>query len=101
MNHPDVKRVRELAVAMADPGIAEDQVTVEVALANGERVLKHVEHANGNLARPMTDREIEGKFRDQAASRLVPDRLNELIALCWKVDTLKDCRRLIAAATPA
>jgi 2-methylcitrate dehydratase PrpD len=87
VNHPDVKRVRELAVAMADTGIAEDQVTVE--------------HAIGNLARPMTNRELEGKFRDQAASRLVPDRLNEIIALCWKVDTPKDCRRLIAVATPA
>lgn len=101
VNEPDVKRVREMAVATADTGIAEDQATVEMTLANGERVTKHVEHAIGNLGRPMTDRELEEKFRDQASSILPANRLNDLIALSWKVDTLEDCRRLITAATPA
>jgi len=101
VNDPDVKRVRELAVATADPRIAEDQATVTLVLASGERVVKHVEHAVGNLARPMTDRELEEKFRDQAAPVLTPDQMNELISLCWKIDTLADCRGVIAAATPA
>jgi len=101
VNDSDVKRVRELAVATADPRIAEDQVTVTLALASGVRVVKHVEHAVGNLARPMTDHELEEKFRDQAGSALAPDQMNELIALCWKIDKLADCRGLIAAATPA
>ncbi|MGD0073969.1 MAG: MmgE/PrpD family protein [Candidatus Binataceae bacterium] len=99
VNDPDVKRVRELAVATGDPRIGEDQATVEVTLASGERIVKHVEHAIGNLARPMTDRELEEKFRDQAASVLAPERMNALIATCWKIDTLADCRGLIAAAT--
>jgi len=64
-------------------------------------VIKHVEHAIGNLARPMTDRELEDKFRDQAAPVLGAQRSNELIALCWSIDKLADCRTLIEAATPA
>jgi len=101
VNDPDIKRVREtLTVAVADKTIAEDEVTVEVTLANGERLVKHVEHAIGNLARPMTDRELEDKFRDQAAPVLGSQRTDELIAHCWNIGKLADCRTLIEAAVP-
>jgi 2-methylcitrate dehydratase PrpD len=102
VNDPDVKRVREtMTIAAADKAIAEDEVIADVTLASGERVVKHVEHAIGNLARPMTDGELEDKFRDQAAPVLGAQRSNELIALCWSIDKLADCRTLIEAATPA
>ncbi len=102
VNDPDVKRVREkLTVAVADRSIAEDEVIAEVTLMSGERVAKHVEHAIGNLARPLTDAELEHKFRDQAAPVLGEQRANELIALCWSIDKLADCRTLIEATAPA
>jgi 2-methylcitrate dehydratase PrpD len=102
VNDPDVKRVREtLTVAVADQSIAEDEVIVKVTLASGENVIKHVEHAIGNLSRPMTDRELEDKFRDQAAPVLGVQRADQLIALCWSIDKLADCRTLIEATAPA
>jgi 2-methylcitrate dehydratase PrpD len=102
VNDPEVKRVREtLTIAVADRSIAEDEVIAEVTLASGERVVKHVEHAIGNLARPMTDGELEDKFRDQSAPVLGAQRTNELMALCWSVDKLADCRTLIEATAPA
>jgi len=102
VNDPDIKRVRETStVAVADQNIAEDEAVAEVTLASGERVVKHVEHAIGNLARPMTDGELEEKFRDQASPALGAHRSNELIALCWRIDELADCRVLIEAATPS
>ena len=102
VNDSEVKRVREtMTVAVADKSIAEDEVIAEVTLASGECVVKHVEHAIGNLARPMTDGELEEKFRDQAAPVLGAQRANELIALCWSIDKLADCRTLIEATAPA
>jgi 2-methylcitrate dehydratase PrpD len=100
VNDPDVKAVREKVVATADPSIAEDAVHVEVELASGERISQHVDHAIGNLGRPMTDRELEEKFRDQAALVLPAQQVSELIALCWKVGELADVRGLIAHAVP-
>ena len=101
VNDPDVKRVREtMTVAIADHNVAEDEVIVEVTLASGERVVKHVEHAIGNLARPMADHELEDTFRDQAAPVLGAQRANELIALSWGIDKLADCRTLIEATAP-
>jgi len=98
VNAPQIKRVRELAVATADPSVAEDAVKVEVVLADGRRLGAYNEHAIGNLARPMSDRDLEAKFRDQATPVLVPAAVEELIASCWAIDELADCASFIAAA---
>jgi 2-methylcitrate dehydratase PrpD len=100
VNDPDVRAVRAKVTATADPGVAEDAVRVEVELANGERITQIVEHAIGNLGRPMTDRELEEKFRDQATLVLPAPQVAELIALCWSAGDLSDVRKLIAAAVP-
>lgn len=101
VNDPEIRRIRELAVAIADPGIAEDAVKVEVVLADGRRLDAFNEHAIGNIARPMSDRQLEEKFRDQASLVLSPAQVEELIDLCWRIDSLDDCRTLVDATTPA
>jgi 2-methylcitrate dehydratase PrpD len=100
VNNPDVKRVRERVAATADPTVAEDAARIEVELAGGERVRKVVEHALGNLGRPMTDRELEEKFRDQAARVLPRERVQALIGLCWKLHELEDVGRLLKETIP-
>ena len=100
VNDPEVKRVRELTTASADPAVAEDAARIEVELAGGERIGKVVEHALGNVARPMSDGQLEEKFRDQAARVLPPDRVDSLIALCWKLGELDDMRRVIQGTVP-
>jgi 2-methylcitrate dehydratase PrpD len=100
VNDPAVKAVRLKTTATADPSVAEDAVRVEVELTNGQRIAQNVDHAIGNLGRPMTDRELEEKFRDQATLVLPAGQVSELIALCWKTGDLPDVRTLIAAAVP-
>lgn len=100
VNAPEIKRVRELTVAAGDPSIAEDAVKVEVGLADGRRLSIYNEHAIGNIARPMSDQQLEDKFRDQATLVLPKRQVDDLIAMCWKADSLKDCRDLVTAATP-
>ena len=100
VNEPDVKAVRAKVDAIADRGVAEDAVHVEVELTSGKRVTQHVAHAIGNLGRPMTDRELEEKFRDQASLVLPAQQVSELMALCWKTGELADVRQLVAAAVP-
>jgi 2-methylcitrate dehydratase PrpD len=99
-NDPAVKAVRERVTAIANPGVAEDAVRVEVELTSGERIEKQVAHAIGNLGRPMTDSELEEKFHDQAARVLPSQQVRDLIALCWKAGSLSDMRQLVKAAVP-
>lgn len=100
VNDPAVRYVRERVTATADPSVAEDAVRIEVEIDGGERIRKVVEHAVGNLARPMSDRELEAKFRDQAARVLPAGKADAVIALCWKLGELDDVRALVEAATP-
>ena len=80
--------------------MAEDAVRVEVELTSGERIQKNVDHAIGNLGRPMTDRELEEKFTDQAARVLPANQVRDLIAMCWKLGELAICAQLVELAVP-
>jgi 2-methylcitrate dehydratase PrpD len=100
VNDPDVKRVRESTTAVGDPEVTEDQARIEVTLASGERYSRFVEQSLGNIHRPLTDRQLEDKFRDQAALILPASDVEALIAACWKIDQLDDVSELVEAAIP-
>jgi 2-methylcitrate dehydratase PrpD len=101
VNDPAIKRVREEATAEGDPAVTEDQAHIEVELAGGERISRFVPESLGNLKRPMTDSQLEEKFRDQAASVLPEARIDAAIDLCWRIDGLEDVAELVRVAVPS
>jgi len=101
VNDPEVKRVRECTTAVGDPSITEDQALLEVELATGETLTKFVPRSIGNVHRPMTDRQLEDKFRDQARLVLPDGQVEALIDLCWRIDELDDAAAIVDAALPA
>jgi hypothetical protein len=42
----------------------------------------------GNLKRPMSNAQLDVKFRDQAATVLPPAAIDRLLEQCWSIDTL-------------
>src|SRR5262245_53642765 len=101
VNDPVTKRIREMATAVGDPAITQDHSHIEVALADGRRVNKFVEQSLGNVHRPLSDLQLEDKFRDQAVMVLPASDVDTLIQLCWKIDQLDDVREVVMAAVPA
>ena len=101
VNDPVIKRVREAATAVGDPSITEDQAHIEVELNDGRRVTKFVEQSLGNIHRPLTDRQLDEKFRDQAVMVLPASEVESLIQLCWRIDQIDDVREVVMAAVPA
>jgi 2-methylcitrate dehydratase PrpD len=101
VNDPQIKRVRESATAAGDASITADQAHVEVELADGRTLSRFVEQSLGNLRRPLTDRQLDAKFRDQAVLALPAAQVDRLIDLCWKIDDLDDVSELIRKAVPA
>ena len=95
VNDPQIKRVRELVTAVGDPSITEDQARIEVDLATGEKLTRFVEKSLGNIHRPMTDKQLEAKFRDQAVAALPAAQVENAIKLCWEIDELTDVGELI------
>ena len=57
-----------------------------------------VEQSLGNIHRPLTDAQLEDKFRDQAAVNLPADDVEALIELCWRIDQLDDVGALVEAS---
>jgi 2-methylcitrate dehydratase PrpD len=101
VNDPDIKRVREATTATGDAGITEDQARVEVELTDGRTLSVFVEQSLGNLNKPLSDRQLDAKFRDQAVVNLPAADVERLIELCWKIEELNDVNDVVQAAVPA
>lgn len=97
---PEIKRLRESATATGDAGITEDQAHITVERTDGTTIEKFVEQSLGNVHRPMSDRQLEDKFRDQAVLALPSSRIEQAVTLAWRIDELRDVRELIRASVP-
>ena len=96
----DVVQLRRKVNATIDNAIAEDAADVTVHLRGGQQKHIRIDHAVGSLERPMSDADLEAKFRSLADPILGPDRAYELIQHCWKLGEAKDVRALVAASRP-
>jgi len=97
----EVVALRDKVGATASENIAEDECHVTVTLKDGRVLKKHVEHAIGSLARPMTDADLDAKFGSLAAPILGAQEASRLRDLCWNIEKLDDVAVLAAAAVPA
>jgi len=69
----------------------------EVVLKSGARKTVRVEYHRGHFKNPMTDAEMEEKFRLLAQKYLAPDRVDNLLRLLWGIENLPQVGPLIAA----
>lgn len=97
---PQVRRVREQVAAQADPDLREDEAHVAVTLADGQCLELRVDHALGSADNPMSDPDLEGKFRALAKDALPAGRSDALLAKCWAVERLPDVAELARLAVP-
>ncbi len=98
---PRVIAVRSRVSAREDSAIGRTEARVTIRTRDGRTLSRHVEHALGTLARPMSDADLEAKFRGLVQEVLAPARLEEVIRLCWKISELEDAGALARAAVPS
>ena len=84
-----------------DESIGRVQSHVYIRLRNGRTLERRVEHALGTLERPMSDADLEAKFRGLVDGILAQERADEIIRLCWAVETLPDAGAIVRAAAAA
>jgi 2-methylcitrate dehydratase PrpD len=101
IDDPQVAALRANIEAVADAGVGRDEAVVEATFTDGRRVRSHVVNARGSSARPMTDDELDAKFRDQAAMVLPAARVDELLQLCRNVASLRNVGKQIGAVLHA
>jgi 2-methylcitrate dehydratase len=70
---------------------------LEVVLRSGARKTVRVEYHRGHFKNPMTDGEMEEKFRLMVQKHLRADRVDNLLRLLWGIENEPQASTLIAA----
>ena len=71
---------------------------LEVVLKSGARKTVRVEYHRGHFKNPMTDAEMEEKFRLMAEKHLDAGRVDKLLRLLWGIESVPQVSEVIAAA---
>ena len=89
-----VRVVREPEFVDRYPDAMPTRITVRTMAGRSYR--KQVDIPLGHPRQPMSDRDVENKFRRLASGRLDRSRINELIDVVWKLDRMKDITGVIS-----
>ncbi|MCJ2012532.1 MmgE/PrpD family protein [Methylobacterium sp. J-076] len=90
VNDPRVVALRQKVNPVVTPGIDAAQVDMTVTLNDGRTLHRHIVHAIGSVETPMTDAQLEAKFRDLADGVLPAAQAARVMALCRTLPDLKD-----------
>jgi aconitate decarboxylase len=105
-NDPLIVALRDRITLVPDEAVNDDQTWVKfwyVAVDGTEQVKEiRVEHALGSLENPMTDEQLNAKYKDQAIEgRLSEANIRESIAQCWAMDEITNIQTFMRLLVPA
>jgi 2-methylcitrate dehydratase PrpD len=95
---PRVLALRDRVTATQDSAVGKLEAYVVIELVDGRTLELHVPHALGTLQRPMSDADLEDKFRGLCDGILPRTQMDEIIGLCWELPRLPDAGVLARAA---
>jgi len=72
-----------------------------IALADGKKLLKEVEFPRGHAKNPMTDTEVEKKFRTLVEPRYGKAKADRILQTCWELQKLTSVGSLIQLFDPS
>jgi len=101
VQNPEVIALRDRVTAKADAAIGRTEAHVTIRLKDERRLSRHVAHSLGSLERPMSDADLEAKFRGLTSGVLSEAQATALIAQCWSVELLPDAADIAQLATPS
>jgi 2-methylcitrate dehydratase PrpD len=99
VNDPAIAAMRARVRPVADASVSEDGVVVELTLKSGRHIRKALDMSIGNIRKPLTDQQLESKFRDQVRV-LDAQRVDSLIDRLWSIDTIGNVQEIVTAALP-
>jgi 2-methylcitrate dehydratase len=82
-----VKVHRDAALSARYPRGIPNRITV--TMKDGRKLVREVEFPRGHAENPMTDAEVEQKFRALVEPRYGKERADRALAACWQMETQK------------
>lgn len=97
VHDPEVTGLRRRARLLCSDAVAKDAAGVCVVMKDGTRHETFVEHAKGSAGVPLTDRELEEKFRSLLAHGRSRADAGHMIGMLRQLETLGDAGALARA----
>jgi 2-methylcitrate dehydratase PrpD len=95
---PALAALRARITAETRAGLAKDQAEVTITLGDGREMKTRIEHAVGSLVNPMSDADLDDKFRGLCEEALPKPKIERLLELCRGCETLADASAIAVAA---
>lgn len=99
ISNPDVLALREKVLVTVDEEIREDETHVALELSGGETLSCHVDHVIGSIGNPMSDQDIEQKFRGLTEPLLPKGCVDQLIDTCANITKIDNAAVLARLAS--
>ena len=93
---PVISALRGRISATVDPSMSEDAAEVTLTLKDGRSYTETVVHATGAPENPMTDDQLEVKFRTLVGDVLPKERVEGLLGRLWELDQAPDISEVVA-----
>ncbi len=90
-----VGRIKVMPLVEADQPELANLCVMELVLASGARKTVRVEHHRGHYKNPMTDAEMEDKFRTSAQRYMRPEAIDILVHALWTLEDEQQVSSLI------
>jgi len=95
----DAVALRAKVEARVHPDLAMDSANVVVTLRNGQRHEIRIEHCVGSREQPMTDAQLEDKFRAQCEAVIGSRRTTAALKVLWGLEEIEDVQALTSVLT--
>lgn len=90
VNLPEIAALRDRIEATVDPDCHEASVTIDVSFRDGSTLQKHVHRTIGSHEVPLTDAQVDTKFRTQSALVIGEEAAEALLMVAWATPDLAD-----------
>jgi 2-methylcitrate dehydratase len=84
---------RDPALSARYPAGIPNRLTI--VMNDGRKLVKEVEFPRGHARNPMTDAEVEKKFRTMVEPRYGAKKADQILAACWDLESLKSPKALL------
>lgn len=101
IDDPRVVRLRAATDVQQDSRLGPESAELNIRLSSGEKHAATVVNVKGGAASPMSDADLDEKFRGQGEMVLPPERVSKLLSACWAVESLDNAATIARLAQTA
>lgn len=92
---PQIRQLGDLLHFVDDERTAMDAATVTLEFGQRDAVSLHIDHARGSVKHPLTDAELESKFRTLSNPCLAQTQADRIIQTVWNLEQLEHVAELM------